>query len=39
VPGTTAGQDHVTVEGGGHFLQEEKGPELATVLNAFIDRI
>jgi haloalkane dehalogenase len=38
VPGT-AGQDHVTVEGGGHFLQEEKGPELATVLNAFIDRI
>jgi haloalkane dehalogenase len=35
VPGTN-GQLHVTIEGGGHFLQEEKGPELAGVLNAFI---
>jgi haloalkane dehalogenase len=35
VPGTK-GQAHVTIEGGGHFLQEEKGPELASVLNAFI---
>jgi haloalkane dehalogenase len=36
VPGTR-GQAHVTIEGGGHFLQEEKGPELAAVLNAFIE--
>ena len=36
VPGAL-GQAHVTIEGGGHFLQEEKGPELAAVLNAFID--
>ena len=36
IPGTK-GQRHVTIEGGGHFLQEEKGPELADVLNAFID--
>jgi haloalkane dehalogenase len=35
VPGTK-GQAHVTIEGGGHFLQEEKGFELATVLNQFI---
>jgi haloalkane dehalogenase len=35
IPGTN-GQAHVTIEGGGHFLQEEKGPELATVLNDFI---
>ncbi|MEO9180640.1 MAG: haloalkane dehalogenase [Acidimicrobiales bacterium] len=35
VPGTKD-QAHVTIEGGGHFLQEEKGPELATVLNDFI---
>jgi haloalkane dehalogenase len=35
VPGTK-GQAHTTIEGGGHFLQEEKGPELAHVLNAFI---
>jgi haloalkane dehalogenase len=36
IPGTN-GQAHVTIEGGGHFLQEEKGPELADVLNAFIE--
>ncbi len=36
VPGT-AGQAHTTVEGGGHFVQEEKGPELAVIVNAFID--
>jgi len=35
VPGTK-GQAHVTIEGAGHFLQEEKGPELANVLNRFI---
>ena len=28
VPGT-AGQAHTTIEGGGHFIQEDRGPELA----------
>jgi haloalkane dehalogenase len=37
VPGT-AGQPHTTIEGGGHFLQEDKGPELATVIADFIAR-
>ncbi len=37
VPGAT-GQPHVTIEGGGHFLQEDRGPELANVLVDFIDR-
>jgi haloalkane dehalogenase len=31
VPGC-AGQPHTTIEGGGHFLQEDKGPELARVV-------
>jgi haloalkane dehalogenase len=35
VPGA-AGQDHVTIAGGGHFLQEDKGPELATVVLSFV---
>ncbi len=35
VPGA-AGQPHVTVEGGGHFVQEDKGPELAAIINNFI---
>ncbi len=35
VPGT-AGQPHVTIEGGGHFLQEDCGPELAEVIVEFI---
>jgi haloalkane dehalogenase len=30
------GQPHTTIEGGGHFLQEDKGPELAAVINGFI---
>lgn len=37
VPGT-AGQPHVTIEGGGHFLQEDRGPELAAVIADFIAR-
>lgn len=37
VPGT-AGQPHVAIEGGGHFLQEDRGPELAAVINDFIAR-
>jgi haloalkane dehalogenase len=35
VPGTK-GQAHTTIEGGGHFLQEDRGPELAAVVNDFI---
>lgn len=35
IPGTK-GQAHVTIEGGGHFLQEDRGQRLATVLNGFI---
>jgi haloalkane dehalogenase len=31
VPGC-AGQPHTTIEGGGHFLQEDRGPELARVI-------
>ena len=36
VPGT-ADQPHTTIEGGGHFLQEDRGPELAQVLIDFIN--
>lgn len=35
VPGAE-GQPHVTIEGGGHFLQEDRGPELAAVVHRFI---
>lgn len=35
VPGT-AGQSHTTIEGAGHFLQEDAGPQLAQVLIDFI---
>jgi haloalkane dehalogenase len=35
VPGTR-GQPHVTIVGGGHFLQEDKGPELARVVVDFV---
>ncbi|HEY5103930.1 MAG TPA: haloalkane dehalogenase [Acidimicrobiales bacterium] len=38
IPGTK-NQSHTTIEGGGHFVQEEKGLELAAVLNAFISAI
>ncbi|MCY3661197.1 MAG: haloalkane dehalogenase, partial [bacterium] len=36
VPGAK-GQPHRTIEGGGHFLQEGRGKELATVVADFID--
>jgi haloalkane dehalogenase len=29
-------QVHVTIEGAGHFLQEDKGPELARVIADFV---
>lgn len=35
IPGC-AGQAHVTIEGGGHFLQEDRGPELARVVIDFL---
>lgn len=35
VPGTK-GQNHPTIAGGGHFLQEDRGPELAAVVAEFI---
>ena len=35
VPGAQ-GREHVTIEGGGHFLQEDKGPELARVVADFV---
>jgi haloalkane dehalogenase len=37
VPGA-AGQDHVIIKDAGHFLQEDKGEEIATVLIEFIAR-
>ena len=37
VPGT-AGQTHTTIEGAGHFLQEDKGEVLAGVIADFIGR-
>ena len=36
VPGAK-GRPHTTIVGGGHFLQEDKGPELAAVIAAFIE--
>jgi len=35
VPGA-AGRSHVTVEGAGHFLQEDKGPELGALIARFV---
>lgn len=35
VPGAK-GQKHVTIADGGHFLQEDKGPELANAVVAFV---
>ena len=35
IPGA-AGQPHTTIAGGGHFLQEDRGPELAQVVVNFV---
>jgi haloalkane dehalogenase len=35
IPGAQ-GQTHTTIEGGGHFLQEDRGPELARVVVDFV---
>ena len=37
IPGA-AGQPHTTITGGGHFLQEDKGEELASVIVDFVSR-
>lgn len=37
VPGAQD-QQHVTIRNAGHFLQEDKGPELAEVLNNFVNQ-
>jgi haloalkane dehalogenase len=37
VPGTK-GQDHPTIGGAGHFLQEDSGPALAQAVIAFVGR-
>ena len=37
IPGAQ-GQPHTTIEGGGHFLQEDCGPTLARVILDLIDR-
>ena len=37
IPGTQ-GQAHLTIEGAGHFVQEDAGPQLAQVILAFIER-
>lgn len=37
VPGA-ASQPHTVIEGGGHFLQEDRGPELAAVVLDLIER-
>lgn len=34
----TEGQPHTTIEGGGHFLQEDRGPQLAQVVVDLIGR-
>ena len=36
VPGC-AGQPHTTIEGGGHFLQEDEGEQLARVVASWMD--
>lgn len=35
IPGA-AGQPHVTITGAGHFLQEDRGEELARVIVQFV---
>ncbi|MFB3053136.1 MAG: haloalkane dehalogenase, partial [Dehalococcoidia bacterium] len=37
IPGA-AGQPHTTITDAGHFLQEDKGPELAAIVVDFIAR-
>ena len=34
---SAAGQRHVTIAGAGHFVQEDRGPELADVVAGFVE--
>jgi len=34
----TQGQPHTTITGGGHFLQEDRGPQLAQVVVDLVAR-
>ncbi|HEY7069465.1 MAG TPA: haloalkane dehalogenase, partial [Acidimicrobiales bacterium] len=36
IPGAQ-GRPHTTIEGGGHFLQEDRGPELARAIVDFVE--
>lgn len=36
IPGAS-GRPHTIIEGGGHFLQEDKGPEFAAVVAQFVE--
>jgi haloalkane dehalogenase len=36
IPGAS-GRPHTTIEGGGHFLQEDRGPQLARVVVDFVN--
>jgi haloalkane dehalogenase len=36
IPGA-AGQPHTTIRGGGHFLQEDRGEEVARVVVEFVE--
>ena len=38
VSGNSHGEELRVIEGAAHFLQEDKGPEIAAEINAFIDR-
>jgi haloalkane dehalogenase len=37
VPGAQ-GQAHTTIEGGGHFIQEDRGEELAEIVATFVEK-
>jgi haloalkane dehalogenase len=37
VPGA-AGQPHTILRGAGHFIQEDRGPELAEIISDFVER-
>jgi haloalkane dehalogenase len=37
VPGAQ-GQNHITIKNAGHFVQEDKGPELASIIIEFISK-
>ena len=38
IPGA-AGRNHTPIAGGGHFIQEDRGPELARIVIEFMDEV